>query len=177
MSNAQLSQKDAVVNFVEQVLGTRFTKGETNVKEIITKDELSQVKDLIFNGILAGEISYSKGVGDHAELKRYISGMVQNYFRKSKDLNGGVAYSADPSKSKKDETLSSLKKLHAQYENEGDSEKAESVLEAIQSREVELQQQQKANKAASAKKSALKKIDTSVLPPELSNMVNQLSAQ
>lgn len=169
MSNAK-GQKQAVVDAVQQVLGSNFVPGETVVKSVISADELSQVRDLLFNGIQNGTVSYNGDSSDDKALSRYVNGMIQNHFRKAKELNGGSKYTpANPGSGRRDEQLTNLKKLLKTY-SEG-SDEYNKVLTAISNREAELQAERKAATEAKKQQKIVDSIDTSVLPTELAGLV------
>lgn len=169
MSNV-LGQKEAVVKAVEGALGSNFKPGETIVKDVISSAELAQVRQTIFDGIKNGTIQYKGESSDDKALSRYVNGMVQNHFRKAKELNGGNQYRpANPGSGRRDEQLSNLKKLLKTYP-EGSSD-YQKVQDAIATRQAELAEERKANAAAKKQKRILDSIDTSALPSELSEVI------
>ena len=161
-----VSQKTAVVNAVAGILGSSFVLGQTNAKEALSSEQLNEVRETLFNGILNGTVLFNGNTGDQKVLSRYVSGMIDNHFRKAKELNGGVKYSpSNPGKSRRDPQLSALKKLINSY-SEG-SEEFERVSGAIQSRESELIEERKSVTASKKRENVLSSIDTSVLPEDL----------
>lgn len=165
-----LGQKEAVVNAVESVLGSNFTSGETVVKNVINKDQLTQVRQQVFDGIKKGNIAYNGDTTNDKELRRYVNGMIQNHFRKAKELNGGNKYvPATTGTSRRDPQLSNLKKLLKTYE-EGSYEHHK-ILDAIATREAELAEEKKAAAEQRKQQKIIDSIDTSALPEELSNVV------
>jgi hypothetical protein len=135
-----ISQKQAVVNAVQTVLGAKYTNG-TAVKTIITKDELNEVRQLVFEGIKANTISLNKTYTDDTLLRRYVNGMVDNHLRKAKELNGGSSYSpsakrGSSKKAPKDPQLDTLKKLAKSMKS--DNPEFTKVQAAITARETEL---------------------------------------
>ncbi len=177
MSNAQVGQKDAVVNLVTEILGANFTPGQTVVKDAITQEQLTELRERVLQGITGGTIAFNGDASDLQAVRRYVNGMIQNHFRKAKELNGGGKYQpANPGSGRRDPQLSNLKKLLKQYESNGDQEKAGKVLAAIEARNTELEALRKASAADRRRSKAAEGIDTSVLPAELSGIVNQASA-
>lgn len=167
------SQKEAVVSAVAKILGKSFISGSTNVKEIITPEQLTQLRETILKGIQAGTIAYNKDASDEKAVRRYVNGMIDNHFRKAKELNGGTKYAVQTSGSgrgARDPQLSALRKLAKNYES-GSAEQ-QKVLTAINSRETQLAAERQAAAAARKRESTLKNIDTSVLSPELVNLLN-----
>lgn len=170
-----LGQKASVVKAVESVLGSNFISGETVVKSVITADQLSQVRDQVFNGIKAGNVSYNGDTTDEKALRRYVNGMVQNHFRKAKELNGGNKYTpSSTGTSRKDPQLSNLKKLLKTYEE--DSDEYQKILDAISTREAELAEEKKAAAEERKQQKLMDSIDTSVLPDELSAVVENATS-
>ena len=169
MSNA-IGQKQAVVNAVSAALGSNFVSGETLVKSVITPDQLAQVRQTVFDGIKNGSIAYNGDTSNDKALSRYVNGMIQNHFRKAKELNGTNKYvPANPGSGRRDEQLAQLKKLLKTYPD-GSEEQAK-VLTAISNRENELAEERKAAAAARKQQKIIDSIDTSALPSELSAVI------
>jgi len=165
-----ISQKQAVVSAVSDVMGSSFTSGSTLVKENITSEQLADVRHSVFTGILNGDISFNKDISDHKALGRYVNGMIDNHFRKAKELNGGNKYlPTNPGRGSRDPQLSALRKLIKSY---GDgSPEFEKISTAISTRQEELTVERKAAADMRKKQSIVESIDTSVLPDELSSLV------
>ena len=87
-----ISQKNAVIDTVKNILKSDYDPSKP-VKDILTKEQVGEIKDAILNGILKGEIAYNKDINQVDVIKKYVSGMVSNHFRKAKELNGGTKYS------------------------------------------------------------------------------------
>ncbi len=166
----QVGQKQAVVNAVESVLGSNFTSGETSVKNVITADELTQVREQVFTGIQNGDVAYNGDVSDEQGLRRYVNGMIQNHFRKAKELNGGNKYSPSSSTGgRRDAQLTNLKKLLKTY-SEGSTEHSK-ILDAISNREEELAEERRTAAEQRKQQKIMESIDTSALPEELSSVL------
>lgn len=157
------SQKDAVIAAVKSVVGE--IPAGTAMKGALSKDQLSTVQETVFNGIMDGSIDYSKDKTDAKLVRKYVNGMVDNYLRKAKELNGGNKYVAVSNRTPKDAQLAELKKLASTMQN--DPEKLASVNAAIAEREASL----RAAKVSSRKaKTAPAKIDATILPDELKDL-------
>lgn len=136
-----VSQKNAVVDAVKTVLGARFST-TTSVKSILSKEEIVEVRALVYEGIKAGTVSLNKTYSDDTLLKRYVNGLCDNHFRKSKELNGGSSYSpatarsSRKTKTSKDPQLDTLKKLAKSMKS--DNPEFTKVQAAITARETEL---------------------------------------
>ncbi len=160
------SQKEAVVNAVSKILGKSFVKGSTNVKETLTEDQLTELRETIFKGVKSGDITYNKDLADDKAVRRYVNGMIDNHLRKAKELNGGTKYIVKNAGShSRDPQISALKKLAKNYES-GSAEQAK-VLSAISNRESQLSAERQQAATAKKRETAMKNIDTTVLPPEL----------
>lgn len=122
-----MKQASAVVKATMEVLsdlGIDFTN-EAGIKEFLkglNQYEVvkTKVTNLVTDMIYSGECDMnqtSKAWADHghdrAQLaKKYVSGMVDNHWRKHKDLNGGTKYEAkNPGSRSKDPQLVEANKM------------------------------------------------------------------
>ena len=87
-----LSQKEAVFNAVINVMGDH--EGEYTP----SKDERNSIISIVTESFMAGEVSFSEEAQakyDSADkVKTYVGGLVNNWLRKDKRLNGGIKYQA-----------------------------------------------------------------------------------
>lgn len=98
----KLNQRSATVNTILSVLsehGINYElNGETPVSKVLTDTMKSQVREILFTAFRNGEVEYKASfqskVNDDSELKKYISGLVNNWIRKAKEFNNGQAYQA-----------------------------------------------------------------------------------
>lgn len=157
MSTQKTKQVSAVVNAVTEVLGDSFVVGTTVVSEVITSEQKQQVRDLVKTGIVNGEVEYGKDTSNEKELDRYVNGMINNHLKRSKKLNGGSPYQPKKKGLPRDETLRELTKFQATLQP--GTEKYNEAAEAISQRRAELEQVRSG-------------IDTTVVTPEISEMVN-----
>jgi hypothetical protein len=88
---SKVGQKEAVVAEVLLQLPT-FQKYVDNALLKLSSQQLEDVKANVMNGILNGNIEYSKDPNNHAEVRTYARSMVMNHFKKAKELNGGCSY-------------------------------------------------------------------------------------
>ncbi len=168
------SQKEAVVTAVATILGKSFIQGSTNVKETITADQLTSLREVIFAGIISGEIAFNKDTSDEKAVRRYVNGMIDNHFRKAKELNGGATYSVKTSgtgRGARDPQLSALRKLSKNYDS--GSPEFNKVQSAIAARESQLTADKQAALAEKKRTATLKNIDASSLPPELQSLISE----
>lgn len=85
-----IKQKDAVFNAVVAVRGTN----EFSSAVELTKEERSAVQASLVQGFQSGQIAFQGDATDATKLTSYVSGLVSNWLRKDKRLNGNVAYVA-----------------------------------------------------------------------------------
>ena len=160
-----MNQREAVFNAVTSVFkdnDVQFEEG-MNAGELLTKEMRSDVIGIIVSGINEGTVEFSENAQtkyDTDQKKRaYTSGLVSNWLRKDKKLNGGIAYkpknpgsrvgSADPK-------LKALRQLKKQFDGV-DAEKAAEIQTHIDNRVSEIQ----------AEKAKNIEIDLSVLDSDL----------
>ena len=82
-----MKQGDAVYQAVLNVCGV------CDGAYVPTKEQRASVKQIIYEGFKSGAIVLSKNYDDK-ELMEYIPGLISNWLRKDKRLNGGVKYEA-----------------------------------------------------------------------------------
>lgn len=166
-----MKQKDAVVIAVTKVLGEDFTVGTTVVKDVITKDQKSEVRGIVLQGILDGEVAYNKDLADEKAIGRYVNSMVDNHFRKAKELNGGSTYRPASTGTRRDPQLKELNKLLKSLPE--DSEGREQVLEHIEIRNKQLDEARAQKRSAAS----IGEIDVDVLPQHLRGLVDNSSPE
>lgn len=84
-----MRQVDAVIEAVMQVKPD-FKQHSDKGNEIIVNDLRKQVCKIIVDGILSGNIDYSKDHKNEKEVREYCPSMVSNWLRRNKVLNGDV---------------------------------------------------------------------------------------
>lgn len=85
---SKMNQKEAVFQAVCNVTGH---KGEGQVN--ISKEQRAQVNQILFESFRSDSIELDRQYDD-SQLKAYVSGLVSNWLRKDKRLNGGITYVA-----------------------------------------------------------------------------------
>ena len=85
---SKMTQKEAVFQAVTNICG------ESDGAYHPSKEERTQVNQILFEGFRAGKIAYDGDLPSDTELKAYVSGLQSNWLRKDKRLNGGVTYQA-----------------------------------------------------------------------------------
>lgn len=143
-----VNQKEATFNAIITAFnnaGVSFENGEI-AKDILTAEIRSEVRGTLFTQFRAGEISFSEEfaqtkLNDDSELKKYIAGLVSNWVKKDKRLNGNVQYKIQNPGSRAgqgDETVKALRSLVKQLTVAGNTEGLAEAKEALLSRQSEL---------------------------------------
>ena len=160
-----MKQVQAVVDITKVVLGNRFVT-HAPVTHYLTHDDREEIARRVANGISNGEIyvkpAKKQKFSNDKELRKYVMGMINNWFKKSKELNGNVEHrTAKPGLRKypSDPALREMKKLRAQLELAGETETLLIVDAQIEARIA----------AIDAEKQP--KIDASKLPDKLKKFV------
>lgn len=84
-----MRQVDAVIEAVMKVKPDFKQYGDKG-NEIIIGDLRKQVCKIVMEGILNGDVDYNKDEKNTKEVKEYVPGMVSNWLRRNKVLNGDV---------------------------------------------------------------------------------------
>lgn len=166
-----LKQKEAVVNAVISVLGEDFTSGTTIVTDIITKEQKSEIRKIVFEGIMNGEVGFNGSLEDDKAVARYVNSMVDNHFRRAKELNGGKTYKPSSTGTRRDPQLKELNKLLRRFP-EGTEEHSQ-VLEHISTRNTQLDEMRAQKRSAST----IGEINVDALPQHLRSLVNGSSSE
>lgn len=166
-----MNQREATVQAIMDTLEARGFEyelnGTTPVSEVLTDADKATVRGILFDQFRNSEISYKAEfqtkVDSDTELKKYISGLTNNWIRKYKPFNSGVAYVAKNPGSRagsSDEQMRELKKLLNQVRATGNTDAISEVEEAITARAAEIKP-----------KSAAKPINVDALPDSLKHLV------
>jgi hypothetical protein len=88
-----MKQSQATYEAIKTVLGHRFYDG-MSVKEVLTSEDRKAVVALLVEGFRNGTIDAREGLRSRDEqgLRNYCTGLVSNWARKDRRLNGGVQY-------------------------------------------------------------------------------------
>ena len=162
---SKLSQKQAVFNATKSVLadaGHDYEEG-MDVSAIMNDNMRKAIITIVTTASLKGEVELKDTPSNRAklasepEMKKYVSGLVSNWFRKDQDLNGGVKYQIKKPGSRAgatDPQLKALRQLHTQFKGTP----KEAIIKAQIDARTTAIQQEKASKVT---------VDVSVLSPEL----------
>lgn len=164
-------QSEAVSHFTKQVLGASFQDG-VDVKSYITEDQKQQVIDCVTSSIMENGTKISDEAkakySDQKSLRRYVAGMVTNWFNKSPGLNGGGKYETKAPGTRKgsqDEVVKNLRILKKQLTEAGNTQGLAEVESALAERLSQLE----AAKPRKAK--ATKPVDESSIPEHLRDLI------
>lgn len=169
---SKTTQKQAVRNAIFSVLEARNISYELNgpvaIGDVMTADDKSAAREILFTGFRNGEIEYKEGfdskVNDDTELKKYVSGLLNNWMRKDKELNCGEVYKTKNPGSRAgsaDPQIKELRKLLKVTESESDKK---AIQDAITAR------------LAQIKPEKTVQIDASALPEHLRSLVPSASS-
>ncbi len=123
------SQKDAVVNvcieFVQEKYNIEFEmNGEATMKSLLTPEDKKEIRSIIFEMSRNNEIAYKESFDlankTDVQLNKYVSGLVDNHIRKTKEFNNGDVYKIKNPGSRahqSDDQLKNLKILSGQYQD------------------------------------------------------------
>jgi hypothetical protein len=157
------SQKDAVVKSVMSVVEEYTLNQESPLSEVITKDQKDRVKAILFNGFRNGDIELSTEAAAKyradAELKKYVSGLLDNWIRKYPGFNAGQSYVTKNPGSRSGSGDAQVKALKALLKTVTDNEVRAQVEQAINDRLAEIKPETKIT------------IDVEALPENLRHLV------
>lgn len=163
-----MNQRQATVNTILSVLNDNGIdyelNGPTAIKDILTDSMKSQVREILFTSFRNGDVEYKSSfqskVDDDSELKKYISGLVNNWIRKAKEFNSGNTYKAKNPGSRAGSTDSEVKEMRKLLSVTTDPESRAMIESAISKRIAELK----------AEKQQVE-IDVNNLPEHLKHLV------
>jgi len=143
-----MSQKQAVVSTILAVLAERGVEyqmgGDVPISDVLTDKDKADTREAIFTMFRNGDITFkdeptaAKYASD-SELKKYVSGLVNNHIRKTKEFNCGKTYVIKNPGSRAhvaDEQLRELTKLSAQCADDPEAQKQ--IADAIVKRKAEI---------------------------------------
>ena len=143
-----LKQKESVFNAVESVLVESGKSVEGRVE--LTKEERGQVVSLVTESIISGDTEFSdsaKTTYDTPEkIRSYVVGLVNNWIRKDKRLNGGTAYTPKNPGSRAGSTDPVIKELRKLLSTLTEDDHKAAVQAEINTRLEEIQAAKQATK-------------------------------
>ena len=165
---SKVNQKSATVNTILAVLADRDVhyelNGPTPISEVIEDTDKAKCREILFTMFRSGQVEYKPSfqakVDDDAELKKYISGLLNNWLRKAKELNAGQTYKAKNPGSRAGSQDAKVKEMKKLLSVTTDPEAKAMIEAAINQRVAELK----------AEKNQVE-IDVNNLPEELRHLV------
>lgn len=155
------NQKEAVFSAVCSVLGQDSFDSAVE----LTKDERATVIEMVCEGFSAGEVEFSEAAqqkyAEPSKLKTYTNGLVSNWLRKDKRLNGGVKHTIKNPGSRAgsgDKVIRELKKLKSTLTEDHQIEAVENEIN-------------KRLAAIKAEKAQSIEIDASLIPEDLQSLL------
>lgn len=144
---SKLNQRQSVYLATMNVLADNsinFDDGQTpTAAELVTKDMRHSIMSIVTQSIISSETEFSaEATAKHdteAKVHGYVSGLVNNWFRKDSRLNGNTKYVTKSPGSRQgagDEQLKALKALRATKSE--DAEALQVIDAAIETRKSEL---------------------------------------
>ena len=163
----KVNQKQATVKAIMYVLeenGVEYEQfGETPVKDVLNDSMKAEVRDILFeefkDGMIEYKASFQPKVDSDSELKKYISGLVNNWIRKAKEFNGNTTYKAKNPSSRAGSGDAKVKEMKKLLSVTTDATAREMIEQAIETRIAELK----------AEKNEVE-IDINNLPEELRHL-------
>lgn len=156
-----MNQKEAVFSAVCQVTGQDSFDSAIE----LTKDQRAEVISIVAEGFANGEVEMKdearKKHDTEAKLRTYTNGLVSNWLRKDKRLNGGVKYEIKNKGSRAgsgDKVIRELKKLRSTLTDEAQIAAVDAEIE-------------KRLATVKAEKAKSVEIDTSLIPQDLLDLV------
>jgi hypothetical protein len=162
-----MKQREAVYAAIKNVFadaGISFEDGQ-NANELMTEELRKNVHAIVIESFKTGKVEFKETnsneekMTDGSKLNSYVSGLISNWLRKDKRLNGAVAYKAKNPGSRvgaTDPQIKALRQLYKQF-SATDETKAAEIKTHLDKRIAEVQIQ----------KAKAIKIDTSALPQDL----------
>jgi hypothetical protein len=123
----KMNQKEAVFQAVCSVTGF---KGEGVCTP--SKEQRAMINQIIIEGFVSGNIELDRQY-DESGLKSYTSGLVSNWLRKDKRLNGGTQYVAKNPGSRagsSDPSLKAMRALLSTLTDEADRAEVQGLIDA-----------------------------------------------
>ena len=142
----KVNQRSATVNTILSVLSERGVEyelnGPTPISEVLTDSDKAKVRELLFTAFRSGQVEYKASfqakVNDDSELKKYISGLVNNWIRKAKEFNSGNTYQAKNPGSRAGSQDSKVKEMRKLLQVTADPQAKAIIQQAIDERVAEL---------------------------------------
>lgn len=162
----QVSQKEGVYNAITSFCQDSGIHFEDGMKFEPTKEQRSTIVEMVAVAMQDGQVQLSDEArakyDDFGKLKSYCNGLVSNWLRKDKRLNGNTTYEIKNPGSRAGSGDPVIKELRKLLKTLTDADHKAAVQEEIDQRLAAIQ----AEKAKSVE------IDLDLIPEELKSLVN-----
>jgi len=146
----KVNQKSATVNTILAVLSDRGVdyelNGQTPISQVLNDSDKAKVREILFTQFKQGQVEYKSSfqskVDDDSELKKYISGLVNNWIRKAKEFNSGQTYKAKNPGSRTGSQDPEVKEMRKLLSVTTDPQSRTMIEQAISKRIAELKAEQ-----------------------------------
>ena len=152
LGGIMISQKLAVVQVLMSILEERGVSyelgGETILNDVLNDEDKKTAREHLCAGFHAGKISMSaeaqgKYVGNEVEMKKYVSGLLNNWIRKEPTFNNnfknaGGKYQAKNPGSRTGQTDETVKNLRLLLKTQTDPRVISEIEQAIADRIAEI---------------------------------------
>jgi hypothetical protein len=128
-----MNQKEAVFTAVTNLFNI---EGEGAVT--LDRDQRSEVIEVLVEGFKSKRVSYDGELPEDKVLRNYCSGLLSNWLRKDKRLNGGVKYEAKNPGSRSGSSDPQIKALRALMKTQTDATKIAEIQSFIDKRLSEI---------------------------------------
>lgn len=138
----KVSQKQAVRNAIFAVLKDNGINYELNgsvaLSDVLTSDHKKSIRDILFTAFRNQEVEFradfQSKVNDDAELKKYVSGLLNNWVRKDKEFNVGQTYEIKNPGSRSGSQDDQVKEMRKLLKITTDASAKEAIQKAIDER-------------------------------------------
>lgn len=155
-----MKQREAVYKAVCDVTGTEDFGGAVE----LTKEQRESVHEQVMDGFNNGEIDFSDSAkakyDTEAKLSGYVSGLISNWLRKDKRLNGNTTYQPKNPGSRTGQGDPQIRELRKLLKIHSGTPKESEIQAFIDTRVAQIASEKVKNV----------EIDYSMLPPELQDL-------
>lgn len=157
-------QSEAVYAAIVSVLneaGVDFEDVQV-IHEELNEERRAQVTSILFEGFKSGSISLKKEYDSDAKLRTYCSGLISNWLRKDRRLNGGQKYQPKNPGSRVGSTDPALRAMRLLLKTQSDPSKRADIQRHIDKRVAEIKNARSA--------SSVGQVNADALPEELKHL-------
>lgn len=140
------NQRQATVSTILAVLEERGVNyelnGETSISEVLNADDKTKIRDILFTQFKNKSVQYKESfqakVDDDAELKKYVSGLLNNWMRKAPEFNNDTKHEAKNPGSRAGSTDPQVKEMRKLLSVTADAEAKVAIQSAIDTKLAEI---------------------------------------